>query len=278
MPIGAPFAGGVVPVIASDAYLAATGQRVGDTAALSVDGARPAQVHIVGSVRALPTTRPGEAVLLADSVTWRDADAAAGAAAGAGAASGLGTDLEWWVRAQPGQTPAIAASLRASGLAATVTSSAEVLDGLLSDPVQAGIKVAFWLAAAAALAFAAIDFLVHLIGAVRERTTQNALIRALGARPKHVSVATAVELMLLVGVGLCFGVAVGELLAHLLIPAIAVSPDGAPPVPPVLAVDPTTRVEQLAAGTVAALVLAMAGVMFAGRRSAVGSSLRLGED
>jgi ABC-type antimicrobial peptide transport system permease subunit len=172
----------------------------------------------------------------------------------------------------------VAAQLRATGLPATVTSSADVLGDLVGNPVQAGIKVAFWLAAAAALAFAAIDFLVHLVGAVRERTTQNALVRALGASTRQVGVATAVELAFLVLVGLCFGVAVGELLAHLLVPAITVSPDGSPPAPPVLVSDPWVRVAEFAAGAVAALALGVAGVMSAGRRDAVGSSLRLGED
>lgn len=268
----APLFDAAVPVIASDGYLAATGQHVGDTAQLSVNGDTAVRVKIVGTVRALPTTQAGEAALLADNATWRAATVAAGAEIT------QGNNLEWWVRAQPGQDGAVAADLRATGLPATVTSSADVLSGLVGNPVQAGIKVAFWLAAAAALTFAAIDFLVHLVGAVRERTTQNALVRALGASTRQVGVATAVELAFLVLVGLCFGVAVGELLAHLLVPAITVSPDGSPPAPPVLVSDPWVRVAEFAAGAVAALALGVAGVMSAGRRDAVGSSLRLGED
>ena len=156
-------------------HLAAVGDR---------DAAGP-HPHRRRGPRAAHDARRG-AALLADNATWRAATAAAHAEVT------LGNNLEWWVRAQPGRADAVAAELRATGLPATVTSSADVLEGLVGNPVQAGIKVAFWLAAIAALTFAAIDFLVHLIGAVRERTTQNALVRALGASSRQVGVATAV--------------------------------------------------------------------------------------
>jgi ABC-type antimicrobial peptide transport system permease subunit len=140
------------------------------------------------------------------------------------------------------------------------------------------VRSAYLLAAAAAGAFALIDFLVHLIGALRERATQNALVRALGATRRQVGIAASVELVFLVGVGVVAGCAIGELLAHLLVPAVIVTRDGSPAAPAVLVSDPWLRMAEVAVAGAAALGLGLAAVLLSSRRTAVGSMLRLGED
>ncbi|MEY9861110.1 hypothetical protein ABH935_006750 [Catenulispora sp. GAS73] len=260
-----------VPVVASAAFLKATGQRVGDSTKIAV-ATQSITGHIVGEIAAMPGVDHGVPAIMVDLSRWN-------------AQTELVTGhqvpdstLEWWVRTAPGQSAATAAALRALDTPANVVASADTVRTLTTDPAQNGVRSAYLLAAAAAAAFALIDFLVHLIGAQRERASQNAVVRALGATRRQIAVASSVELAFLVGVGVVAGCAIGELLAHLLIPAVMVTRDGSPAVPPVVITDPWVPMAELAAAAAAALGLGVATVLSSSRRTAVGSMLRLGED
>ena len=260
-----------VPVVASAAYLKSTGQHVGDTVKIRVVS-RTVDARIVGAIADVPTVAHGEPALLVDFERWNQV---AELTTGQPLPS---STLQWLVRTPPGGSATAAAALRAAEPPAAVSATTNTVRTLTSDPAQNGVRAAYLLAAAAAGAFALIDFLVHLIGALRERSTQNALVRALGATRRQVGVATSVELAVLVGVGVAAGCAIGELLAHLLIPAVLVTRDGTPAAPAVLVSDPWVRMAELAGAGAAALALGVAAVLLSGRRTAVGSMLRLGED
>ncbi|NUP47630.1 MAG: hypothetical protein HOW97_10015 [Catenulispora sp.] len=261
-----------VPVVASAAYLKATGQHVGDSVKIRLPSGT-VTAKVVGVIADLPTVAHGTPALLVDFERWsRQTELNTG--------HPLPTStLQWWVRTPPGgSTAATAAALRDAEAPAAVTIAADTVRTLTGDPAQKGVRAAYLLAAVAAGAFALIDFLVHLIGALRERTTQNALVRALGATRRQVGVATSVELAFLVGVGVAAGCAIGELLAHLLIPAVLVTGDGSPAAPAVQVSDPWVRMAELAGVSAGALALGVAAVLLSSRRAAVGSMLRLGED
>lgn len=260
-----------VPVVASAAFLKATGQRVGDTTKITV-ATQSITGHIVGEIAAMPGVDHGVPAIMVDLGRW---NAQAELVTGHQVPD---STLEWWVRTAPGQSAATAAALRDLDTPASVAASADTVRTLTTDPAQNGVRSAYLLAAAAAAAFALIDFLVHLIGAQRERASQNAVVRALGATRRQIVVASSVELAFLVGVGVVAGCAIGELLAHLLIPAVMVTRDGSPAVPPVVITDPWVPMAELAAVAVAALGLGVATVLSSSRRTAVGSMLRLGED
>ncbi|WP_194907048.1 FtsX-like permease family protein [Catenulispora rubra] len=260
-----------VPVVASAAFLKATGQHVGDTTKITV-ATQSITGHIVGEIAAMPGVDHGVPAIMVDLGRW---NAQTELVTGHQVPD---TTLEWWVRTAPGRSAATAAALRALDTPANVVASADTVRTLTTDPAQNGVRSAYLLAAAAAAAFALIDFLVHLIGAQRERASQNAVVRALGATRRQIVVASSVELAFLVGVGVVAGCAIGELLAHLLIPAVMVTRDGSPAVPPVVITDPWVPMAELAAAAVAALGLGVATVLSSSRRTAVGSMLRLGED
>ncbi|MEZ0107631.1 hypothetical protein ABH920_001623 [Catenulispora sp. EB89] len=260
-----------VPVVASAAFLKATGQHVGDATKITV-GTQSITGHIVGEIAAMPGVDHGVPAIMVDLGRW---NAQTELATGSQVPD---STLEWWVRTAPGQGAATAAALQALDTPANVVASADTVRTLTTDPAQNGVRSAYLLAAAAAAAFALIDFLVHLIGAQRERASQNAVVRALGATRRQIAVASSVELAFLVGVGVVAGCAIGELLAHLLIPAVMVTRDGSPAVPPVVITDPWVPMAELAAVAVAALGLGVATVLSSSRRNAVGSMLRLGED
>lgn len=260
-----------VPVVASTAYLKATGQHVGDTVRVQ-ETSQPVQARIVGEISDVPTVEHGKPALVVDFERWnQEAELATGSPL-------PGSTLQWWVRTAPGAADATAAALRTLERPATVAAAADTVKALTGDPAQNGVRSAYLLAAGAAGAFALIDFLVHLVGALRERTTQNALVRAMGATRRQIGVAASVELMFLVGVGVVAGCAIGELLAHLLVPAVMVTRDGSPAAPAVLVSDPWVRMAEVAVAGAAALAVGVAAVLLSSRRNAVGSMLRLGED
>lgn len=260
-----------VPVVASAAFLKATGQHVGDTTKIT-EATQSITGHIVGEIAAMPGVGHDVPAIMVDFTRW---NAQTELATGREVPD---STLEWWVRIAPGQGAATAAALRTLDNPALVVASADTVRTLTTDPAQNGVRSAYLLAAAAAAAFALIDFLVHLIGAQRERSSQNAVVRALGATRRQVALASSVELAFLVGVGVIAGCAIGELLAHLLIPAVMVTRDGSPAVPPVVVTDPWVPMAELAAVATVALALGVAAVLSSSRRTAVGSMLRLGED
>ena len=238
-----------VPVIASAAYLAATGQHVGDTVKIK-ETTQTVQARIAGQISDVPTVPHGTPALLVDFGHWNtEVEVATGGPL-------PGSSLEWWVKTTPGTSGATVATLRSAERPASVITAASAVSALTSDPAQNGVRSAYLLAAAAAGAFALIDFLVHLAGAQRELSTQNALVRASGATRRQVGVAASVELMFLVGVGVVAGCGIGELLAHLLVPAVIVTGDGSPPAPTVLVSDPWLPMALLAVAGAAALGLA----------------------
>ncbi|MFD6349170.1 FtsX-like permease family protein, partial [Streptomyces roseolus] len=105
-------------------------------------------------------------------------------------------------------------------------------------------------------ALAAVGFAVGSAGSVRERAAEFAVLRALGAPRRRLARLLAAEQGVLIGVGLLVGVALGALLARVVVPLVVLTGRATRPVPPVLVELPLGEVALLLAG-VAALPLAV---------------------
>ncbi|MFI9118792.1 FtsX-like permease family protein [Streptomyces bikiniensis] len=270
-----------LPAVATGAFMAATGAKPGDTVAVTVGGLRvPVSVDRV--VEELPTTGPG-ARTAADPSAAASADGGAvlldlaavnGYLAGTGDGTASLPATEWWLTTAPGRTAEVAAALRARPDAdpAQVLVRDEIAAELLGDPLGAGPDAALMAVAAAAAALAAVGFAVGSAGALRERSAEFGVLRALGTPQRRLARLIAAEQGLLIGIGLLVGTGLGTVLARAVVPLVVLTGQATRPVPPVLVELPVGRVALLIAG-VAALPLAIV-VAIALRRTDPAVTLR----
>ncbi len=148
----------------------------------------------------------------------------------------------------------------------------EIAAGLRDDPFGAGPGNAFAAAAFAAAALTAVGFGVSAAGALRERSAEFGVLRALGASRRRLARVVLAEHGVLVGTALAVGVLLGAVLARAVIPLVMLTADATRPLPGVLVVLPPLRVAALLAA-VAAVPLVITAVLALRRVDAV-SSLR----
>ena len=259
-----------VPVIANQAFLAATASAPGDTVTATLDGA-VRTLSIVGAVDGFPTTDPARPLLVLDEPTLgllRLQDTGDARSAD-----------EWWMAATGADTEALAATLRSSPFdSAGVVTVVDRIRSLSTDPVALGIIGALLLGSVATGLFAIIGLTVSAAVSARERRTEFALLRALGLSGGQLSGWLWLENGSLVLVSLLAGTGLGLLVGWLVLPFVTVTQQAASPVPSVLVQVPWDRI--LLLDVVSALALAVAVVTIGGvlRRLGVGSVLRMGED
>ncbi|MEV6328544.1 FtsX-like permease family protein [Streptomyces sp. NPDC051909] len=251
-----------VPALATDAFLAATRAKEGDTVGVTIGGTT-LKVTIAGVVRELPTTGLGARAVTAASpdavpedagavlIDLNTANRALSATPGATLAP-----TEWWLTAAPGRAGEVAKTLRSRTDAdpSLVLVRDEAAAELLGDPLGAGPNSALMAVAAAAAALAAVGFAVSSAGSLRERGREFGLLRALGAPRRQLARLLAAEQGLLVGIGLLVGVALGTVLTRAVVPLIVLTGQAERPVPAPLVQLPLAHVALLLAG-VAALPL-----------------------
>lgn len=201
---------------------------VGSRLLVGVPGARQI-VDVVGVVDRLPTTRARDAVVVDHAALARTI----------AEATVLGTTVdEWWVDVPPEHVETYLADLPPSAdgrpAADRVTAMARETAALQSGPLRVAVPVALWLVTAGAALIAGVGFAVHAAVTLRSRRTELAQLRAVGLQRRRVVGVVALESLLLWVLGVVFGTAVGVALGWLVGPLVAVSADGAPPVPPVV--------------------------------------------
>ncbi|MFJ3813767.1 FtsX-like permease family protein [Streptomyces sp. NPDC090056] len=251
-----------LPAVATGAFMTATGAEPGDTVEVTLDGLR-VRVVVDRVVEELPTTGPastGSSVtapadggaLLVDLVTVNRY------LAGSGDGTLSVPATEWWLTTAPGRTAEVAAALRARPDAdpTQVLVRDEIAAELLGDPLGAGPNAALMAVAAAAAALAAVGFAVGSAGAMRERSAEFGVLRALGTPQRRLARLIAAEQGLLIGIGLLVGTGLGTVLARAVVPLVVLTGQAARPVPPVLVELPLGQVALLLAG-VAVLPLAI---------------------
>ncbi|WP_369144285.1 FtsX-like permease family protein [Streptomyces sp. R44] len=262
----APKAPRRLTAVATEAFMTAAGAKTGDLIQIGIAGLQ-IDVTVDQVVKELPTTGPGARTdSVASTVTTPEEggaillDLASVNRYLAADPDGLASlpPTEWWLTTAPGRADEVAAALRtrADTDPAQVLVRDEVADELLGDPLGAGPNAALMAVAAAAAALAAVGFAVGSAGAMRERSAEFGVLRALGAPRRKLARLVAAEQGLLIGIGLLVGIGLGAVLARAVVPLVVLTGQAARPVPPVLVELPLGQVALLLAG-VATLPLAI---------------------
>jgi hypothetical protein len=230
-----------IPAIATTAFLAATGNRVGGRAIVAA-GAYHLPVRIVAAIRSFPTAGSGGALIVDQG------------AAQALLAAQSGPPLpvtSWWLATVAGQVP--------RGLPpAQVTSFRQLLARMLANPLAAAPQRAALALIVAAALLAMLGFSVSVAASVSERRARAALLSALGVTRLAQARQLCLEQALLAVPSALAGLVVGTLLAHLLVPAVTLTDQAALPEPPALVYVPAGWAITLAAVVAAIPVLAAA--------------------
>ncbi len=208
----------VIPAIATSAFLAATRQRVGSVVSLPVDNV-PLQMRIVGSVSAFPTIPAAGGGVIVDTEPLQQALLTSDA---------LPLPVtEWWLRA------ARAPDFRGIAAGLQVTSRTAVAASMIGNPFDVDVRLALAAIAAAALILAIAGFAVSA-AAARERRPELALLDALGMPRRQLRRMLRTEQILLTVPSAAAGLALGAVLAHLIVPALTLTPTGGVPALPVI--------------------------------------------
>jgi hypothetical protein len=208
---------GPLPVAATSAFVAATGQGLGRTFPVAVNGTN-VQVKVVSVIAAFPTVGGTGGGLIADQARLQQALAAAGAQPP--------PVTEWWLRTD-------GAALTGLPGGAALTDRASMASSLLADPLAAAPQLAMLAIAAAALILAAAGFAVAAATA-GERSRDMALLAALGATRRQLTRLRCLEQAALGVPAAAAGLALGVALARLVVPAVTLTATGSHPQPSVL--------------------------------------------
>ncbi|MEU8678611.1 FtsX-like permease family protein [Streptomyces sp. NPDC048560] len=264
--------------VVTDAFLKASGARKGQSVDVPLGGEQM-RVRIVDVVRQLPTTGPAAAGTAGSSTATGDGgalllDLKALAQVYAQKSASFLSPTEWWLSSAPGDAEKVATQLRAlpDTDPAQVHVRDEVAEDLLGDPLGAGPQSALLAVAVAAAALAAVGFAVSAVGSQRERSSEFAVLRALGAPRRGLARMIAAEQSVLIAVGLLAGLALGAVLTRAVVPLIVLTGQAAQPVPAVLVQLPVQQVTGLLAGVAALPLLIVAAIAL--RRADPAVSLR----
>jgi hypothetical protein len=261
---------GAMPVIANEAFLAATRSAPGDTVVVSVEGVLQ-HPTIAAVVDTFPATDPARPLLIFDEPSL--------ALLRLQATGATRSADEWWIAAGSGASDGLTTSLRSSTFdSIEVVSVVDRTRSLSTDPVALGIIGALTLGFVATGLFAIVGLAVSAAVSARQRRTEFALLRALGLSSRQLSGWLWLENGSLVLISLMAGTSLGLLVGWLVLPFVTVTQQARAPVPPVLVSVPWDRIlllEVVSAAALGCAVLVIAGVL---RRLGVGSILRMGED
>jgi hypothetical protein len=252
-----PTDGRLMPAIVSRDIARAAGG-VGRQTVLNFEDAQiPAR--IVGVATRLPTV-PSDAgpVVLADA-GWLST------AIGADA-PGEGAANEVWLSA-PHDRPAVAAKLRQPPFSSLVVDSRAAIERRLGhDPLAHATALALGAAGIVALVLAVVGFWVGVISELRDERSDFFDLEAQGVSPESLRSQLRTRAVLLVGLGLAGGAALGALLALLVVSLVRVSGTTRVPDPPLL-FDPAWLVSGLGilALAICALLVAEATSLMAFR-------------
>ncbi|MFF8957423.1 FtsX-like permease family protein [Streptomyces sp. NPDC014894] len=280
----------VPAALADRRFLESAAAKVGSVVNVPMPGG-DVEVRIAGELAHLPTTGPG--VSRAHGGTMDGAVGGSGAGPAATDGGAILLDLravnsvlaqrpdaalpatEWWLFTAPGAAAGVAAELRERPELdpGQVLVRDEIADELHDDPLGAGPQSALLAVTLAAAALAAVGFAVSTVGALRERSAEFAVLRALGAPRRQLASLLAAEGFPLIALALGIGVAIGAVLTRAVVPLIVLTGRAAQPVPAVLVELPAGRVALLLAVIAAAPVLMVTALAL--RRGDPASALRV---
>jgi hypothetical protein len=213
----------VIPGIATQSFLTANDTSVGHIVEAGIEGSN-VFVRIVAVVSTFPTVSNPDGALLVNLATVQNIKTTKSDPPIA--------VTQWWLATAGHQQPrGLGASLPGGSV---IISQAALTASLLDNPLSGIPRQAMLGIALAALLLACTGFCVSIATGVRQRRGENALLAALGVAPRTAATQLSLEKLMLSLPAAALGLAIGVILADLLVPAITLSVAGAAPVPPVL--------------------------------------------
>ncbi len=206
-----------IPGIATQEFLSSGNTAIGSTVQVDVSGIT-IPVKIVAAVTAFPTVSGPGGALIVDLARIQDILASMSLPPA--------QVREWWL-ATSRPPPGLPAD-------AVVTTRARLTARLLDDPLSAAPQQALLAIAVAAAVLAAAGFSVSIAASVSQRRPQSALLSALGVSRTAQAMQLCLEELMLSMPSAAVGLALGALLARLVVPAVTLTTGGAAPVPPAL--------------------------------------------
>jgi hypothetical protein len=182
-----------------------------------------ATLRVVATLPALPTVPEGRAGVLLDSATLLEQ-----------APDAVVTPGEWWLAVEDGYVDEVAAALgERPDLAGRVLTRDGALQRLAADPGTGGAALADVMAitAVGAALVGGVFLTAVVVLRRRERESQAAALRALGASEREVTMTLATEYTLATGGGVLAGVVAGVVTAGVALRATALGSGGRPLVP-----------------------------------------------
>ncbi len=253
--VASPAPVATLPAAATSAFAAATGQGLGSSFPIQVDNTT-VRVTIVSVIAGFPTVGPAGGIVVDQGLLQQML-----------AASGTPPQpvTEWWLRT------AGAAPTRLPG-GTQLTDRASLAASLLANPLGAAPQLAMLAIAAAAVVLAAAGFAVAAATA-GERARDLALLAALGATRRQLTRLLCLEQAALGIPAAVAGLALGGVLARLVVPAVTLTATGAHPEPAVLVQVPLAVPVAVALATAAVPVVIAA--LGPARRAGLAARTRL---
>ena len=212
-----------IPGVATQAFLAANSLSVGDTVAAAVGGGT-LSVTVVAVVSTFPTVTAADGAVIVDLPSIQDYLASQSLAPQ--------PVTEWWLSTAGHQVPPRLPGVLPPGSA--VTSAAELAAGFAADPVTAVPQQALLAIAIAAAVLAITGCCVAIAVGVRQRRAESALLAALGVAPGGAARQLCLERLMIGLPSALAGLALGAVIAELLVPAVTLTVTASSPVPPVI--------------------------------------------
>ncbi|WP_225798062.1 FtsX-like permease family protein [Streptomyces aculeolatus] len=259
-----------VPVLVTDALLAAGQAEVGGTLRAGLPGGTELRAEVVGSVDAVPGTDPRRARLLVDTRVL----------AAYLVRAGLDPPVEshWWLAARGGDAGAARAAVERRPELGTARDVPGERAELARSPLREGTDGALRLCLVLAPAFAVVGFALHSVLAVRARAREFALLRALGVRTRQLTALLWTEQLCVAAFAAAVGTATGVALAAAVVPAVTVTETGAAVHPELAVAVPWLRVAVVAAAVTALICLAVTATARALARTDLARVLRAGDE
>ena len=249
-----PRAGASIPGIATQAFLAANSASLGETVSASVVGGATLAVTVVAVVSTFPTVTSPVGALIVDLPSVQDYLASQ-------ALAPLPV-TQWWLSTAGHRVPPRLAGALPPG--SVITSAAELAAGLAANPMTAVPQQALLAIAIAAAVLAVTGCCVAIAVGIRQRRAETALLAALGVAPGGAARQLCLERLMLGLPSALAGVALGAVIAELLVPAVTLTANASLPVPSVLIEFDWAQTLPLALAVAALPVLVAAAVIARG--------------
>lgn len=254
------------PVIVTPQVLAAQGLRVGDTALLSM-GRTEIAIEIRGTVPTVPGYPRSRAAVLGDLASASRAARASDQDVPKPRTHLLTTDRR-----------ALSDDLRIGPFArASVVTTQERAAQLSQDPLQLGVVVSLAMGFVAAAISALVGLVASAVSGARRRSSDDALLRALGAPRRIIRRLLVIESALVVGIAVTVGVAIAIVSSALILPTLSTTAEGLPAVPSPTLVIPWRWIFTMVASVAITVLIIPLLVERALARRDPATVLRLGE-